>query len=1100
MAGENINRRLNIYINGKEVENSLTGVTSAINKTRNELGRLKKDQADYDSEVKRLTDRMAQLRDSQAEFREELQLNNKELGAARENFANLLGGLVSGDLKAIQTGMLAIRGSIVATTQAAWAFVATPVGAFIAVFAGLGLAAKQVADFNEEIKESNALLDNLGVDTKLRPAIQAIADTYKVGFESIANAVDNMVDLGLVKDEFEALEQIKEGLVKAPDKNAFLSMLDANGVAAKNLGLQLKDVISLNESFEATGANADAVFGALQKSSSTLILQSPKLKKALENSFGSAFTSELLSQVKTGEITYYEALDRIHKKGEEIGLSNQKQAQLARELFGKSAIAAGGYEMILGNVSAAQKKQTQALTETQKQAKKLAESNIEVAKAQDEALRLDGYNRWKNNALLAINWVKTAWYSFISGLVNNEDDIKAKVKKEADANLLKDKENMFNDYMNRRKKRLGDDFNWEKERAEHLADVVATMKSNKQLSAPEKKAYYTEIEVIKRAKKPVVKQSVDGPSEEDTKDADKAAKKREKELSDAKKHSEDLLKEENDLQNALNESRAKANELKFGLIKDEYTREKALINAEYDKKIEDLELNIKKEQQAIDKLKTGIASPKTSDEDLKSFKKQLKERQQIQENYNQTMLLTDQTRDLKLGALHEKFLQKEIQKKQDANARELQNLQTKHANELTAVKTLQDAKAILYGTLSSEELKEIHSLEEAKKKVKQQFQNEELTLQQKHLTEMIAQMKTKLGEVDQFGIPLISTEERETILKFLDDAASKLANLGGQKSENSPDKVDASKDIKSLSGLDILGFTPEQWQNTFDSLDTFSEKIAAVEMVIGAVQNAFGSYFQFLEAGDKRTLQKFESNTNKKKAALSDQLEKGFITQEVYNARTAKLDQDLAKKKAEIEYKQAKREKLMNITGIIANTAVGVSKALAQGGMLFGVPFAGIVAALGGVQLALALAQPLPDKNGFQKGGYTGDGNPSSVSTALGNKNYTYHKSEYVVPSDVLFSNDPVVPNIVGYLENKRQGKTNSSNQEEGTTSSAQQTTSVASQDSPAMLSFMARIFQIFDKLEKDGFVGFIENDIKTARKMRDKIKELEKLEKNAKA
>jgi hypothetical protein len=33
--------------------------------------------------------------------------------------------------------------------------------------------------------------------------------------------------------------------------------------------------------------------------------------------------------------------------------------------------------------------------------------------------------------------------------------------------------------------------------------------------------------------------------------------------------------------------------------------------------------------------------------------------------------------------------------------------------------------------------------------------------------------------------------------------------------------VDASKDIASLSGIDILGFTPEQWQNAFDNLDGF---------------------------------------------------------------------------------------------------------------------------------------------------------------------------------------------------------------------------------------------------------------------------------------
>ena len=267
---ENINRKLNIYINDKEVVNSLSGITREMGKTRNELKNLNKNSADYDADVAKLTKHLRDLRERQEEFTDELKLTNKEMNAAQENFSNLLGGLATGDMKAVQDGLMGIRSSIVASSQAAWAFVATPIGAFVAGFVALGLAAKQVFDFNESIKATNQLLDNLGVDRNLRPAIQAIADTYQVGFESLANAIDNMVDLGLVKNEFEALEKIKDGLVKAPDKNGFLAMLDANGIAAKNLGLQLEDVISLNESFEASGANAEAVFGALQKSSSLL--------------------------------------------------------------------------------------------------------------------------------------------------------------------------------------------------------------------------------------------------------------------------------------------------------------------------------------------------------------------------------------------------------------------------------------------------------------------------------------------------------------------------------------------------------------------------------------------------------------------------------------------------------------------------------------------------------------------------------------------------------------------------------------------------------------------------------------------------------------
>jgi hypothetical protein len=87
------------------------------------------------------------------------------------------------------------------------------------------------------------------------------------------------------------------------------------------------------------------------------------------------------------------------------------------------------------------------------------------------------------------------------------------------------------------------------------------------------------------------------------------------------------------------------------------------------------------------------------------------------------------------------------------------------------------------------------------KQIKQQFQNEELT--PKHLVAMMAKYRPYLHK--RIGIELIHRAKR-ILLKFLDDAA-KLSALGVSKAENSAGAVDASKDIASLSEIDILGFT-----------------------------------------------------------------------------------------------------------------------------------------------------------------------------------------------------------------------------------------------------------------------------------------------------
>lgn len=78
---------------------------------------------------------------------------------------------------------------------------------------------------------------------------------------------------------------------------------------------------------------------------------------------------------------------------------------------------------------------------------------------------------------------------------------------------------------------------------------------------------------------------------------------------------------------------------------------------------------------------------------------------------------------------------------------------------------------------------------------------------------------------------------------------------------------------------------------------------------------------------------------------------------------------------------------------LISNTAIAVSKAAAEGGVAAGITIAATLLAL---VAGLAQARSIAGQAAFYEGGYTGDGNPRETSTALGRKNYTYHKGEFV--------------------------------------------------------------------------------------------------------
>jgi predicted nuclease with TOPRIM domain len=82
MADKKINRELSIYINDRQVINSLGGVTREITKVNAEMRNLNKNSASYDTDLKKLQGTLSELKDKQAEFKDEIQATNVTAGQA----------------------------------------------------------------------------------------------------------------------------------------------------------------------------------------------------------------------------------------------------------------------------------------------------------------------------------------------------------------------------------------------------------------------------------------------------------------------------------------------------------------------------------------------------------------------------------------------------------------------------------------------------------------------------------------------------------------------------------------------------------------------------------------------------------------------------------------------------------------------------------------------------------------------------------------------------------------------------------------------------------------------------------------------------------
>lgn len=109
---------------------------------------------------------------------------------------------------------------------------------------------------------------------------------------------------------------------------------------------------------------------------------------------------------------------------------------------------------------------------------------------------------------------------------------------------------------------------------------------------------------------------------------------------------------------------------------------------------------------------------------------------------------------------------------------------------------------------------------------------------------------------------------------------------------------------------------------------------------------------------------------------------------------TTKLEEQMEAEKAEIQKKYAQKQFKMQILQIVANTAQGISKTIAEMGMPWAIPFVAVAAAQGAIQLATAKAQADAAAGLYEGGfseGYTDKGNPREQAGVI-----PVHKNEFV--------------------------------------------------------------------------------------------------------
>ncbi len=558
MAGNKINREISIYINDIEVINSMAGISRAISQTNGEIRNLNKNSATYDQDLKRLTARLSELKEKQAEFKEELQDTVLSSNEAREALSNIFVGLMAGNLQMAKAGILALKGSIAALTKTAIAFISTPLGATIAILAGIAVATREWAQYNIEVGKTSKLIQGItGLTDQALDAVRikavAIQKTFGKSMEDTLGAAKVLVnEFGISYDE--ALSKLEDGLIRGGQYNEeYLDSVKEYSTFFAKAGFSVEEFQGIiNAGFD-LGIYTDKLPDAIKEFSLSITEQTKASRDALNNAFGEDFTNRLLKGVKEGSISVKDALRLVSEEAEKLNLNSQQQQQLTADLFRGAGEDAGGFLKIAQAVRQSYNDQGKELTDLEKLTKELSDANYELAEAQDAALKSDGFARWQTAGELALTKLKTGFYELLSAIVNTDEEIekiaKDRAQRDNDIYLKKQYEDQFEAYLKRQQERLGKEFSIEKATADKISLLRSFMTKDK------KESYLRdtqlEIDVIEKvaAKKIEALNVSKKLSQEEIDAAKKAAEdkrklreKEERESEKAQKAEEDRLK------------------------------------------------------------------------------------------------------------------------------------------------------------------------------------------------------------------------------------------------------------------------------------------------------------------------------------------------------------------------------------------------------------------------------------------------------------------------------------------------------------------------------------------------------------------------------
>lgn len=955
--------------------------------------------------VKRNSDRYTQQKMTIGSYREEIKAAWMELNNLNSSMSNL--GIVGGAF-GDSLGSLGEIGGLFDNLKGLSAIAGNKWLLGLGIGGGAAAGIGWWVNYNKGLVEATRLTQQFteksGDDLKeYRSEVQTIADFYGKDFKEVfigANAVSKQFGI----DASEAIKLIQDGFIAGADANGeFLDTLREYPAYFKEAGISAETFIAITAQAAKSGIYSDKGVDVIKEGNLRIREMTTATADALEGIGISA--TEVQEQLKSGQKTTFDIIQMVSERLNELPDSASVVGTALADIFGGPGEDAGlqyirtlkdiktnlnDVKATVGEVGEAQEKY---LESQKKLANELAEL-FDATGGSFENLMADVKTGWNNmltsmlsglnsakeglrelfadqNTLNSYN-VRKAQEKGVGNFTTQEMETERKLLEESTESYIKQGYKFVEAQEKAREERLkflrqqrddikaNENLNLQenldyvnsKNNANWFRQAIGKEISNAQYNQELDRTYNSWLESITMGATQdarinyVSNLTLSGKSgnnnggQSTETEAEKTARlEAEKALQESRIA---LMEEGLDKELAVTSN---GYQQKIDAVKGNSSAEIALrksLQEEMNKALSDATEEYEKTRASID-LQNRLATAKEGSEEEMSIRLEMLEKQKEAE------IKAAESNGADVSLIEQKYLNEKRKLYEEYAADEVEEI----AKSAAAQQVIRDSQY-------NSEMKEMEKAFAKGLISREDYENEKARLTEKYAIDTFTAAVSSLEE--QLSVEELNADKREAIAERLQKAKADLA------------KAEADAEINEM----------ERTKKKEEDME--DERNERIQKSVNIAMDAFSTIADFASTMYQRDIEELEKQQEANDEAYQADIERiealeesGAISKEEAEARkrmaeieTNKKNEELEKKKTQLQQKQAKWDKAVQIAQTGIATARGIMEAW-QLGPTLGAVMAGVVAAMGAVQIATIAATPIPAyKDGTKDGGHIG--------------------------------------------------------------------------------------------------------------------------------